>query len=499
MNEHTKSLHGAPAISVANPNHLFIGGRWVAPSTERKIALVNPASEQIFLHVAEAMEADADNAVTAARKAFDTGPWPRMAPSERGKILRAMAEHLQSRVSDLAHAWTQQVGVPFAWAKARTAGALEYLSFCADLGGTFAWVQRHPSSFPGHQGIVVHEPTGVVATIVPWNAPLQTMIMKVAPALIAGCTVVLKPSPETPLEAYILAEAAEKAGLPDGVLNLITADRHVSEYLVRNPGVDKVSFTGSSAAGKKIGSICGERVARATLELGGKSAAIILDDYDLAQAAGDLAKTVTMLSGQVCSNLTRILVSHHSHDRFVETFARQLANVRVGNPYDANTDMGPLAMARQLKRVEDYIALGRSSGAELVIGGSRPASLNEGFYIEPTLFADVDNRSAIAQEEIFGPVVCVTPYLDVEEAVRLANDSSFGLGGAVLTHDVDRAYQVARQVRTGTVGHNGSRTDLTIGYGGFKQSGIGREGGIQGLMNYVETKTIVLAGSPSQF
>jgi aldehyde dehydrogenase (NAD+) len=486
-----------PNIAVAHPDRLYIGGRWSMPSTDRRLSLVNPANERQLLQVAEAVEADVDAAVLAARQAFDEGPWPRLPGAERGRALRRLLAQLRARVPDLSNAWTQQMGAVHALAEARTQAGLGYLEFCGGLGESFNWVERLPTSWPGHQGLLVHEPVGVVAAIVPWNAPLQTMLMKVAPALIAGCTLVVKPAPETPLEAYIFAEAAEAAGLPPGVINVIAADRTASEHLVRNPGVDKVSFTGSPVAGRRIAAICGERIARVTLELGGKSAALILDDYDLVKAADDLTPTTCALSGQICSNITRYLVPRMAHDRFAALLAERYSAVQVGNPYDPTVQMGPLASRRQLERVQNYIELGRRDGAELVVGGGRPAHLNEGYFIEPTLFANVDNRSRIAQEEIFGPVACVIAYDDLDDAVRLANESDFGLGGAVLTNDVDRAYHVARRIRTGTVGHQGSRTDFSIGFGGFKQSGIGREGGVQGLLPYLENKTIVLAGMPS--
>lgn len=490
-------LRALPNIAVAHPDCLYIGGRWSAPSTKNRLILINPANECELFQVAEAVEADVDAAVLAARKAFDEGPWPRLSGAERGRALHALLAQLRARVPDLANAWTQQMGVVHSFARARTDAGLGYLEFCAGLGESFAWVERKPTIWPGHLGLLVHEPVGVVAAIVPWNAPLQTMLMKVAPALIAGCTLIIKPSPETPLDAYIFAEAAEAAGLPPGVVNVVAADRAASEHLVRNPGVDKVSFTGSVAAGKRIASICGERIARVTLELGGKSAAIILDDYDIAKAADDLTPTTCTLSGQICSNLTRYLVPRAAHDRFIALLAERYRAVRVGNPYDPEVQMGPLASKRQLERVQSYIEIGRREGADLVLGGNRPAHLDKGYYVEPTLFANVDNRSRIAQEEIFGPVACVIAYTDLDDAVRLANESIFGLGGAVLTSDVDRAYQVARRIRTGTVGHQGSRTDFSIGFGGFKQSGTGREGGTQGLMPYLENKTIILAGTPS--
>jgi acyl-CoA reductase-like NAD-dependent aldehyde dehydrogenase len=323
------------------------------------------------------------------------------------------------------------------------------------------------------------------------------MTNKVAPALIAGCTLIVKPSPETPLDSYILAECVAAAGLPAGVFNMVPAEREVSDYLVRRSAVDKVSFTGSSAAGRRIASICGERIARFTLELGGKSAAIVLDDFDIGEAAATLGPSLCQLTGQVCANLTRVLVSAKRHDDFVDAMAGQLKAIRMGDPARKDTQMGPLAMKRQLQRVEGYIAKGKSAGAQLVMGGSRPAQPERGYFFEPTVFANVDNDSVIAQEEIFGPVVSVIPYRDVGDAIRLANDSIFGLNGAVFTNDIEQAYQVSRRVRTGTMGQNGSKVDFSISFGGFKQSGIGREGGPEAVFPYLESKTLVLRGAPA--
>jgi acyl-CoA reductase-like NAD-dependent aldehyde dehydrogenase len=492
--------HDAPAApKIAHPSRFFIDGSWQAPSTDRFLQLINPTNEREIISIAEGVEADMDAAVAAARKAFDEGPWPRMQPTHRAALLRDMHAYLLGRLEDLADCWIQQVGITRGMAQAATKGAVDLLEFYADMEDTFLWEEKVASTYPGQVGIIAREPIGVVAAIVPWNGPLQIALVKIAPALLAGCTVILKPAPETPLEAYILAEAAEAVGLPRGVFNVVSADRDASERLVAHPGVDKISFTGSSVAGKRIGAVAAERVARVTLELGGKSAAIVLDDYDVEQAAETLASTVTRLSGQICSNLTRILVSRKLHDRFCASLAAKMDAIAVGDPYDAATQMGPLAMKRQHDRVHHYIELGKSEGAELVTGGGTPSHLNAGYFVEPTLFANVNNSSTIAQEEIFGPVTCAIAYDDLDEAVALANNSNFGLGGAVLTNDAEKAYQIARRVRTGTVGQHGSRTDLHIGYGGFKQSGHGREGGRQGLHNYLETKTIILSNYPEHF
>jgi acyl-CoA reductase-like NAD-dependent aldehyde dehydrogenase len=343
---------------------------------------------------------------------------------------------------------------------------------------------------PG-KAIIVREPVGVVAAIAPWNAPYAIMAQKVAPALVAGCTVIMKPAPETPLEAYIIAECAEQAGLPPGVLNLVPSHREAADHLVRHPGVDKVGFTGSTGAGRRIASVCGERIARVTLELGGKSAALVLDDFPLDQAAAILSGTICTMSGQVCATLSRVIVSRHRHDALAEAIVAAMANVKVGDPDDPQTQMGPLAMRRQLERVKGYVASGREQGAKLACGGKQPAHMKRGYYFEPTLFTDVDNGMKIAQEEIFGPVISLIACDGEADAIRIANDSIYGLNGAVFTPDAEKAYQVARQLRTGCVGHNGLRMDFMAPYGGFKQSGIGREGGPENFHAYTETKTIL--------
>ena len=339
----------------------------------------------------------------------------------------------------------------------------------------------------------------MVGAIIPWNAPLGLISNKIAPALLAGCTVVLKASPEAPGEAYIVAEVAEAIGLPPGVLNVLTADREVSELLVRDRRVDKITFTGSTAAGRRIASLCGERIARCTLELGGKSAAVILDDMDIETAARTLAGAECFLSGQVCSSLTRIIVSRHRHDELVESLASNFSQVRVGDPFDPTTNMGPLVAERQRDRVLGYVAKGVEQGATLATGGGRPAHLDRGWYVEPTVFGNVDNASTIAQDEIFGPVLTVIPADDEQHAITIANDTIYGLNASVFTNDVERARQVAGQLRSGTVGHNAFRTDFGIAFGGFKQSGIGREGGVEGLLPFLETKTVILEGHPSGY
>jgi acyl-CoA reductase-like NAD-dependent aldehyde dehydrogenase len=390
-----------------------------------------------------------------------------------------------------------QMGGLAAMAPYLTARGTQNLQDAIDLGASFPFIRKVDSPV-APAAYVVQEPVGVVAAIAPWNVPYMIMAAKLAPALLAGCTVIMKPSPETPLEAYLIAECAEEAGLPPGVVNLVPGHREAADHLVCNPGVDKVSFTGSTAAGQRIGAVCGARIARCTLELGGKSAAIILDDF----AAGDVARVltgaITMVSGQVCAMLTRAIVPRKRHDEIAEAIAAAMRQVRVGHSDDAEAQMGPLAMARQLARVEGYVEKGRQEGATLVTGGGRPSHLNHGYFFEPTLFANVRNDMVIAREEIFGPVLSLIPCEDVDDAIRIANDSQYGLNGSVLTHDADAAWRVARRVRTGNVGQSGMRTDFSLPFGGYKQSGLGREGGAQGLMHYLETKTIMLDEAPAQ-
>jgi aldehyde dehydrogenase (NAD+) len=483
---------------IRHADRFFIGGEWVRPSSDSTIDVIDSGTEQLFFSVAEAQAADMSAAVGAARTAFDEGPWPRMTHAQRAEYLRAIAVGLRERSTDLADIWPRESGVLHVIAQGSVGGSAATFEYYADLADTYPWEEPATPTMGGF-GLLVREPVGVVGAIIPWNGPLGLITNKIAPALIAGCTVILKSSPEAPGEAYLVAEVAEAIGLPPGVLNIVTADREVSELLVRDPRVDKITFTGSTVAGRKIASICGERIARCTLELGGKSAAVILDDMDIATAANSLAASECLLSGQVCSSLTRIVVTRNRHDELVEALAGTFSQVRVGDPFDASTQMGPLAMSRQRDRVEGYIAKGIAEGATLATGGGRPKDLDRGWFIEPTVFANVDNSSTIAQEEIFGPVLSVIPADDERQAIAIANDTIYGLNASVFTHDVDRAREVAGQLRSGTVGHNTWQTDFGMAFGGFKQSGIGREGGKEGLLPFLETKTVILTGAPKAY
>lgn len=481
-------------VFIKHPISLFIGGEWVKPSAGTRIEIVSPHTEQVCAVVAEARETDMDAAVAAARHAFDKGPWPRMSVRERGAVLRRITEILRSRKSELEAAYVAQIGVlknlaPFVVDE----GSTNFATY-ADVGDNYPWEVKSTSpASPGDIGHVVREPVGVVVAIAPWNLPLSIMTVKVAPALIAGCTVIMKPAPETPLETYIVAEAAEEAGLPPGVLNLVPSHREAADYLVRNPGVDKIGFTGSTAAGKRIATVAGERIARVTLELGGKSPAIVLDDFPAEEAGQILARATTLLSGQVCALLSRAIVPENRYEEIADTIVRVMRQVKIGSPLDPTTEMGPIAMKRQLTRVENYIEKGISEGAHLATGGKRPAHLNTGYYFEPTLFTDVDNKMTIAREEIFGPVLVLIPAKNLDHAIEIANDTNYGLNSAVFSNDREAAYKVGRRIRAGNVGHNGMKADFKFPMGGFKQSGIGREGGgVEALHPYVETKVMLI-------
>ena len=484
-------------VNIRHPDKLFIGGEWVAPTSGRQLEIVNPNSEEVVAVVAEAGPDDMDRAVAAAREAFDHGPWPTTPPAERGAVLMKMIDLLEARVPELSAAWVAQVGGLASFAPIMHGGGVAGLRGIAALGNTFAWVDQRKGMVVD-TAVIVREPVGVVVGIAPWNAPFGIMANKVFYALVAGCPIIMKPSPETPLEAYIIAEAAEAVGLPPGTVNLVPAEREASDHLVRSRDIDKVSFTGSSATGMHIASVCGAKMTRCTLELGGKSAAIVRDDFPIEAAAGMLGNTITVMSGQVCAMLSRAIVPKHRHDELAEAIAGVMKGIKIGHSEAPDTQLGPLAMKRQLERVEMYIEEGKKSGADLVTGGQRPAHLNKGYYMEPTLFANVDNRSRIAQEEIFGPVLCLIPAEDEQDAIRIANESNYGLNGSVLTSDVQAAYDISRRIRTGVMGQNGMRMEFGMPFGGFKQSGIGREGGEEGLWPYLETKTILLDGAPDR-
>ncbi|MET9215670.1 MULTISPECIES: aldehyde dehydrogenase [unclassified Nocardia] len=467
---------------------LFIGGAWVAPATDRTFEVVSPATEEVLARVADGAEADIDAAVAAARAAFDRGAWPRLELAQRIAVLTRVSEGLAARQDEVARLISAEMGCPITLStRMQSMGTRMLLDAFLELAPRYQWsdVRR---SVTGN-ALVTREPVGVVAAIVPWNAPLQIAIIKLAPALLAGCTVVLKPSPETALSAYLLAEIFEQAGLPAGVLNVVVAGREVSEHLVRHPGIDKVSFTGSTAAGRRIAAICGEDLRRVTLELGGKSAAVLLDDADLDAAVPVIRALSLRNSGQVCSNKTRIVVARSLRDDLYDRLRDMIGSMPVGDPFDPATEVGPLVSRAQRDRVEGYIAAARDAGTQVLAGGGRPEGLDRGWFVQPTIFADVDPNARIAQEEVFGPVLTVHTFDTEAEAIEIANNSNYGLNGSVFAADPARALAVARHIRTGTVELNGTPAGFFAPIGGFKNSGIGREAGIEGFDAYVELKS----------
>jgi aldehyde dehydrogenase (NAD+) len=481
---------------LVHAHEIFVDGNWASPHGETTLPLTNPASGREFLEVIAADDFDIERSVQAARRAFDDGPWPKMSLARRAQFVAEIADGVERRCDEFSRMWTWEVGVVQAAAKLRVASVPQTLRKYVQIAQDYKFVERHLAKTDLGASFLVREPVGVVGAIIPWNSPLTLMAHKVAPALLAGCTVVVKASPEAPGAAYLLAEIAQDVGLPDGVLNVVSAAGPASETLVRDPKVDRISFTGSVAVGRRIGAICGGRVGRVGLELGGKSAAIILADADLSAAATAIVDSSKHMAGQICAALTRVIVPRPYHDEMVSLLCDRYQEVQLGDPFDSATDMGPLAMERQRTKVEEIVGLAVDEGCELVFGGKRPELLPNGYYYEPTLFANVDNAASIAQEEVFGPVLCVMAADSEDDAVRIANDSAFGLNSSVFTERSDRAWSVARRLRAGTVGHNGFRLDFGIAFGGFKQSGVGREGGREGFGEYLETKTVLLDEDP---
>ena len=478
---------------VKAPDSFFINGEWTAPQGERRLDVISPVTEELLFSYPEANAADMDRAVAAARRAFDDGPWPRMPAQERAAYLRRVGSLITARLDEIAWAWTTQVGAPISLTRKLVPQNATLFNHYAELieGYAFTDIRRRDD---GGEVRVLREPVGVCAAISPWNAPMVLLSYKIAAGLAAGCTMVAKPSPETPLEAYILAECIEQAGLPRGVFNLVPAGREAGDHLIRHRDVEKVAFTGSTAVGKHIMRVCSDRLARVSLELGGKSAAVLLPDADFAQALPSLMVYSMPITGQVCFSLTRLLVPEARKREFLDMFLPAVQALKLGDPADPATQMGPLAMGRQRERVEGYIAAGRAGGATLACGGGRPRGFDKGFYVEPTVFTDVTPDMAIAQEEIFGPVVSVIGYSDEDDAARKANATPYGLNGAVYSADPERAFAFARRMRTGGLTVNGLIVDPKHPFGGYRESGMGREGGPEGLENYLEVKTVHIAG-----
>lgn len=471
-------------------DQFYIGGGWVDPLGSERIDVISPVTERVLASVAAAGRSDVDRAVAAARTSFDSGPWAAMTLAERLEVMHRFRALYAEHADVLASLITSENGCPISSsAIIQTGTPLAILDAYLELAHEYPFRTIRTSGKGG--ALVTKEPVGVVAAVVPWNVPQSVLMMKLAPALLTGCSIVIKPSPETPLDAYLISELLAEAGVPPGVVNMLPAGREASEYLATHSGVDKVAFTGSTAVGRHLASVCGQDLKRLTLELGGKSAAIFLDDADLDSAVESLRFLSLRNSGQVCSLKTRIVVPRRQASDIVERLTALVGSMPVGDPRDPATQIGPMVTERHRGVVEGYIASGREQGATVVVGGGRP-DIERGWFVEPTIFTDVDPHMRIAQEEIFGPVLAVLTYDDEAEAIEIANNSDYGLNGAVFTQDLDRGLAVASRIRTGTVELNGNPSGFHAPIGGFKHSGLGREAGLEGFDAYVETRAVGL-------
>jgi acyl-CoA reductase-like NAD-dependent aldehyde dehydrogenase len=468
-------------------DRLYIGGRWTELADPRLLDIRSPHDRSLIGRAAQATNADIDKAVAAARDAFDHGPWGRTTPEERQDVVARLNKLRAARADEIAGRISAEVGA----ARWFTDWGQPALDKQADAylraARSFGWEEPLGSS----RSLVRREPIGVVAAVIPWNSPYSAALVKMIPALLAGNTVILKASPENSLSIMLLAEIFDELGLPDGVVSILPADRATSEHLISHADVDKIAFTGSTSAGRRIASIAGTQLKRVSLELGGKSASIVCADADLAAMADGLKFASFANNSQSCQAHTRILAPRSRYDEVVTVLKDLIESLPVGDPSDPNTFIGPMTSEAQQQRVLNYIRLGIDEGARVVTGGlGVPAGLANGYYVRPTLFADVDNGMRIAQEEIFGPVIVVIPYEDEADAVRIANDSVYGLGGGVWTTDIEHGLDIARRVRTGFFMVNAAPVGFDGPFGGYKASGIGREMGAFGLAEFIELKTI---------
>ena len=478
----SRPVHAADAI--------YAGGRWVPAITSARITVQNPYDLSTVGSAPDGSAEDVDVAVRAAREAFDRGPWPRLSPAERADWMEKLADELERRGESTAQLVTAENGQPM-WLSRPLSGSVPavHLRYYAGLIRDYRQEQERPNVHSAGASVIRTEPLGVAGLIVPWNYPQSLLTGKLAPALAVGCTVVIKPAAETPLDALELADAVDEIGMPPGVVNVVTGGRETGAALVDHPGVDKIAFTGSTAAGRIIAARCGARLIPATLELGGKSAAVVLDDAQADKVLSELRSLSFMNSGQTCFLLSRVLVPLRRFGEFTEGLTELARSLVVGDPREDATELGPLVSERIRKRVRGMVDDGVAGGARVVTGG-KDFPGEPGFFYEPTIVTDVASASALAQEEVFGPVVVVAPYSSDEEAIALANDTQYGLGGAVFSADEERAMDVARRIETGTIGINGYRPDQNSPFGGYKASGLGRENGPEMLANFLNVKAV---------
>ena len=463
----------------------YIDGGWCKPAGNETREVLNPSNEEIAGRVPEGTAGDVDRAVAAARKAFES--WSQTAPEARAAVLVALKQGIRQRQEELALTVATELGMPLPMARTVQVGMPSaVMGSYAKILGAFPWEEEVGNS------LVVREPVGVVGCITPWNFPLHQIVAKVAPALAAGCTVVLKPSEVTPLTAFLLAQIVDEAEVPAGVFNLVSGEGPVvGEAIARHPGIDMVSFTGSTAAGRRVSELAAATVKRVALELGGKSANVILDDADFVKAVRSGVNNCFFNSGQTCSAWTRMLVPRERLEEAEEIARRIAEGFTVGDAVAGEAKLGPLVSERQRDRVRGYIHKGIEEGATLVAGGPEaPEGQERGFFVRPTVFSDVDNSMTIAREEIFGPVLSIIPYDGEDEAIAIANDTPYGLAGGVWSEDGERALRVARRLRTGQVDINGGNFNIFAPFGGYKQSGNGREFGKWGLEEYLEVKSL---------
>lgn len=486
----------APAFDVEVPglDKLFIGGRWETPATDAMVDVISPSTEELVTRVAEPSIADADAAVAAARKAFDEGPWPRMTMAERIEVCTRLADELEARLDAANRAWLWEAGAPIAHGEMINSGAGKMVwRYALEAAAKIELDEMRKT--PSGEVLITREPTGTVLGILTYNGPVVLMGMKVIPGLLAGCTFVIKPAPESPLTSRIVSQAIEAAGFPEGVISVLAAGTEVTQHLVGHEGIDMVHATAGTAIAKDIVHRTADRLARTALELGGKSPAIVLDDADIDQVLETLVGGACGFNGQVCVALSRIFVSRERYDEFVGKMADAYKAIKVGDPFDPETERGPLAVRRAVERCEHYVAKAIEEGATVVAGGKRPEHLDKGYYYEPTLLRDVTNDMTVAREEVFGPVTAVIAYDSLDDAIRMANDTDFGLAASVYSGSSEKALEVARKIRSGGVAINLAGVCLTEPFGGVKQSGWGKECGLEGILEFMDIKQILLSGS----